>query len=149
MSAATEARSARARATIAANIIMRTKGCDFRRNFDDCFEMNDGDEVARLLAIRARTDREFAWHVLRHWHDSKTLGPTDWWLSQAAGELLGTWSYWIREERCGRCPDNAAETVHTRSFGRERLCRECAVAVRDDGQEVPGELFARTKSRTA
>lgn len=55
MSLATRAKSAKARAAIAARIIKRTKR-DFGRNMDDCFEMGDGDEVVALLKARAHTD---------------------------------------------------------------------------------------------
>jgi hypothetical protein len=48
MSAATQATTARKRATIALEMIVRYRHDRFygmSRAFDDCFEMNDGDEV--------------------------------------------------------------------------------------------------------
>lgn len=56
MSAAIRAKTASARATIAARILKhnRTLG----RSFDDCFEMFDGKEVKRILLTRASTDPE-------------------------------------------------------------------------------------------
>lgn len=60
MSAATRATNARQRASIAARLYKTTKpwpvGFGLGRNFDDCFEMGDGDEVRRLLFAKARKD---------------------------------------------------------------------------------------------
>jgi len=60
MSAAIKAKSARARASIAARLIRRTKpwptGYGLGRRFDDCFEMGDGHEVFRLLKEKAKAD---------------------------------------------------------------------------------------------
>jgi hypothetical protein len=73
MSAAIRAKSARARATIARNIYVRNKSGEFGRARDHCFEMGDGDEVARLLAERVKTDHVFRAAILRHWHSAPLL----------------------------------------------------------------------------
>lgn len=70
MSKATEAKSARARATIARNIYVNNRSGDFGRNRDDCFEMGDGDEVVRLLIERLPRDPEFRAAILRHWRSA-------------------------------------------------------------------------------
>lgn len=54
MSKATRAKSAKARTNIAAKMLRGRERLG--REFDDCFEMGDGDEVARLLYVRAKTD---------------------------------------------------------------------------------------------
>ena len=57
MSAATRAKTARERANIAIRMLKSTpEHRSFGRAFDDCFEMNDGDEVARIIAERAKAD---------------------------------------------------------------------------------------------
>ena len=58
MSAATKARSARARATIAIRMLKTVR--HLGRAFDDCFEMYDGDEVVRWILDKAKTDPELA-----------------------------------------------------------------------------------------
>ena len=63
MSSATNAKSAKARATIAANMIK--KQSHFYRAFDDCFEMNDGDEVMNCIIEKARTDQKLALAILQ------------------------------------------------------------------------------------
>lgn len=55
MSAATRAKSARQRASIAIRKLETTKG-DLGRSFDDCFEMGDGREVVRIIVEKARKD---------------------------------------------------------------------------------------------
>jgi len=60
MSEASRAKSAKARATIAARMIMAHKPSNgFPRSFDDCFEMNDGTEVVAELLRRAESKPEF------------------------------------------------------------------------------------------
>jgi hypothetical protein len=54
MSTATKVTDAAQRATIAASMIRRN--CNLGRSFDDCFEMGDGDEVLKILAIKAQND---------------------------------------------------------------------------------------------
>jgi hypothetical protein len=54
MSQATKARSAKARATIAARMLLGQK--TLRRSFDDCFEMFDGGEVLSLLWLKAESN---------------------------------------------------------------------------------------------
>lgn len=66
MSAATKAKSARARATIARNLYVRNRSGEFGRNLDDCFEMNDGDEVVRILNEMVKTDRSFREAIIQH-----------------------------------------------------------------------------------
>lgn len=60
MSRAIKATSARARATEAARLLKTIKpwpvGYGLGHNFDNCFEMNDGDEVLRLLLLKAAAD---------------------------------------------------------------------------------------------
>jgi hypothetical protein len=58
MSAATKAKSARARATIAIRMLKTAR--QLGRSFDDCFEMFDGEEVVRWILFRAQTDAELA-----------------------------------------------------------------------------------------
>jgi hypothetical protein len=69
MSEAIRAKSAAERATIAANLLKGTKerNKDLGREFDDCFEMGDGDEVLRLLIERAYDDLALRIAVRRHW----------------------------------------------------------------------------------
>jgi hypothetical protein len=70
MSAAINAKSAQARATIARNIYVNGKvhweTGDFGRRLDDCFEMGDGDQVADILAERVKTDVLFRQAILEH-----------------------------------------------------------------------------------
>lgn len=54
MSEATRAKSAKIRASIAAKMLRGRERLG--REFDDCFEMGDGDEVVRLLYVKAQTD---------------------------------------------------------------------------------------------
>ena len=69
MSEALRAKSAGERATIAANLLKGTKerNKDLGREFDDCFEMGDGDEVMRILIERAKDDLALRIAVRRHW----------------------------------------------------------------------------------
>lgn len=69
MSEAIRAKSAAERATIAANLLKGTKerNNDMGREFDDCFEMGDEDEVLRLLIERAKDDLALRIAVRRHW----------------------------------------------------------------------------------
>lgn len=55
---AIQAKSSKARVTIARNLIVNNITGQFHRNFDSCFEMGDGREVVRLLIERVRTDLE-------------------------------------------------------------------------------------------
>src|SRR5262249_43361453 len=68
MSEAISAKSAAARAAIAANLLKgtRERNKDLGREFDDCFEMGDGDEVLRLLIERAKDDLALRIAVRRH-----------------------------------------------------------------------------------
>ena len=69
MSEAIRAKSAGERATIAANLLKGTKerNKDLGREFDDCFEMDDGDEVMRILIERVKDDIPLRIAVRRHW----------------------------------------------------------------------------------
>jgi len=58
MSMATNAKNARQRASIAINMIKKQN--NFYRAFDDCFEMNDGDEVMKYIIEKTRKDRILA-----------------------------------------------------------------------------------------
>jgi hypothetical protein len=58
MSAATRAKSARARAMIAIRMLKTVR--HLGRAFDDCFEMHDGNEVVRWILHRAQTDHQLA-----------------------------------------------------------------------------------------
>ena len=60
MSAATKARSAKARATIAIRLMKTVKVLGNCRSFDDCFEMFDGDEVVTDIINRAKGDAAIA-----------------------------------------------------------------------------------------
>jgi len=64
VSAATRAKSARERANIAARFIRR--GSKGSRAFADCFEMGDGDEVAKILVQKAQTDKRLANFCVYH-----------------------------------------------------------------------------------
>ena len=72
MSAAIKAKSAKARANIAARMLLRTiphympGGKLMGRAWDDCFEMGDGDEVFRLLIDKVMIDPELRREVVRH-----------------------------------------------------------------------------------
>lgn len=63
MSMATEATNARQRATIAVNIIKNNNNI-FTRSFDDCFEMNDGNEVMNYIIEKVRRDKKLAMAIL-------------------------------------------------------------------------------------
>ena len=68
---AIDAKSAKARATIAARLLLSAKtwgegGHGLGRNFDDCFEMGDGHEVHRLLILRAAQDERLVAAMLKH-----------------------------------------------------------------------------------
>jgi hypothetical protein len=54
MSAAIQAKSARARTNIAIRMLRNYKSLG--RSFDDCFEMGDGDDVVRFIVDRAKID---------------------------------------------------------------------------------------------
>lgn len=75
------AKSAKARATIAARLLKTSKG-DLGRPFDDCFEMGDGAEVKRLLIERAKTDPELL-YAFRYRHSQHI--PQGWY-EEARGE---------------------------------------------------------------
>jgi len=91
MCKAIEAKSAKARATIAANLLKRTKaefeaGCrsGLGRSFDNCFEMGDGEQVRDLLIERAKTDAELLYafsrhcqHIPKEWYDRARGAKTD------------------------------------------------------------------------
>ena len=84
MSAATQAKSARARAGIAARLFKTVKpwpnGFGLGRNFDDCFEMNDGAEVKRILFEKMRQDPDLVSAMVAH-------GETGW-VSEAMGDRV-------------------------------------------------------------
>lgn len=61
MSLAINAKSAKARATIAANMIKKNN--NFYRGFDDCFEMNDGHEVMEYLIQKTAKDPVLAMNL--------------------------------------------------------------------------------------
>ena len=77
MSAAMVAKSAKARAGIAVRLLKSAKpwprGFGLGRNFDDCFEMGDGNEVHRLAIDRAVSDealrKAMAVHGCNSWLD--------------------------------------------------------------------------------
>lgn len=56
MRSAKDVKTPGARATIAAQLIKADRTRE--RAFDDCFEMYDGDEVAKILLERAQDDSE-------------------------------------------------------------------------------------------
>ena len=72
MSEATRAKTAEERATIAANLLKGAKerNEDLGRPFDDCFEMDDADDVMRILIERARHDMALRIAVRRNWQTS-------------------------------------------------------------------------------
>ena len=68
---AISAKSAWARAGIAARILLHAKtwsegGHGLCRSFDNCFEMGDGDEVHRLLMARAQGDADLVAAMKQH-----------------------------------------------------------------------------------
>jgi hypothetical protein len=69
MSEAISAKTAAERATIAANLLKGAKerNEDLGRPFDDCFEMDDADEVMRILIERATDDLALRIAVRRNW----------------------------------------------------------------------------------
>lgn len=79
MSAATRATSAGQRASIAARLYKTTKpwpvGLGLGRNFDDCFEMGDGDDVKRLLFDKARKDAKLWAAMVAHNAEYMALCP--------------------------------------------------------------------------
>lgn len=54
MSAAANAKTAKGRAGIAARMVM--SGQRLGRSFDDCFEMNDGEQVIQDILRRCKVD---------------------------------------------------------------------------------------------
>ncbi len=78
MSAANHARSASARATIAARMLLsvvptchsRRRDGGLSRGFDDCFENGDGGEVHRILIDRARSRPELRAAMRAHHYES-------------------------------------------------------------------------------
>jgi len=66
MSAATNAKSAGRRASIALEILARSKTGQLNRNFDDCFEMMDGDEVVRAGIEKLKRSARYRAGVARH-----------------------------------------------------------------------------------
>lgn len=58
MSAATRAKTAKERATIAIRMMKTNKSGSFGRSFDDCFEMGDSDQVVACIAHRATCNSE-------------------------------------------------------------------------------------------
>lgn len=72
MSAATKVKTAKARAGIAARLLMNTKrfhdgGHGLGRSFDDCFEMFDGAEVMRILCDKIRGSTDLAKRIIYHY----------------------------------------------------------------------------------
>jgi len=63
------AKTAAERATIAANLLkgVKERNEDLGRPFDDCFEMDDADEVMRILIERATGDLALRIAVRRNW----------------------------------------------------------------------------------
>jgi len=61
MSQAIEVKSAKRRASIAANMIKKQD--NFYRAFDDCFEMGDGDEVMNWIIKKTATDPILAYNI--------------------------------------------------------------------------------------
>lgn len=58
MSAAANAKTAKGRAGIAVRMVM--SGQHLRRSFDDCFEMNDGEQVVQDILRRCKADVRIA-----------------------------------------------------------------------------------------
>jgi hypothetical protein len=79
MSAAIDAKSAKARATIAIRLLKTLKpwpqgyGCSGSREFSNCLGMGDVDEVCRIILERAKTDDVLAAAIhtqgCGHWYD--------------------------------------------------------------------------------
>lgn len=73
------AKSAKARATIAARLLKTVS--NLGRSFDDCFEMGDGGEVKRLLIEKAKSDAEllyaFRYRHLQAWYEEARGSKTD------------------------------------------------------------------------
>jgi hypothetical protein len=69
MSEAIRAKTAAERAIIAANLLKGAKerNEDLGRPFDDCFEMDDAEEVMRVLIERATDDLALRIAVRRNW----------------------------------------------------------------------------------
>lgn len=69
MSDAIRAKTASERATIAGNLLKRTRETnqDLGREFDDCFEMDDADEVVRILIERMKEDVVLRLAIRRNW----------------------------------------------------------------------------------
>ena len=67
MSAASRAKSAYARATIAIRILKTQK--KLYRSFDDCFEMGDGTEVVREIRRKSLHDPELVQALVKHRYD--------------------------------------------------------------------------------
>ena len=59
MSAGSRANTAAERASIALEILANSKTGELGRNFDDCFEMSDGDEVVRLGIEKLKRSRRY------------------------------------------------------------------------------------------
>ena len=70
MMRATNVKTARARASIASRLILAVKawphGYGLGRSFDSCFEMGDGEEVHRLLILKAAGDDKLIRAMQRH-----------------------------------------------------------------------------------
>ena len=67
MSAATKAKSALGRATIAIRMLKTQK--KLWRAFDDCCEMGDGDDVVREIRLRSLNDPELVRALKIHGYD--------------------------------------------------------------------------------
>jgi len=67
MSAASRAKSARARATIAIRMLKTQKLLG--RPFDSCCEMGDGDKVVREIRRRSLDDPELVKALIKHGYD--------------------------------------------------------------------------------
>jgi hypothetical protein len=65
MSAATRAKTAKERASIASRLLMTVKNVENCRAFDDCFEMFDGAEVRRLIVERIKRNDSFKQRVMK------------------------------------------------------------------------------------
>jgi hypothetical protein len=66
MSQASNAKSAKARATILRNIFVNNRTGNFGRNLDDCLEMNDGAQVVAECIKRLEWDLDFCLAMLKH-----------------------------------------------------------------------------------
>lgn len=69
MSEGTRVKTAEERAAIAAKLLkgVREPNEDLGRRFDDCFEMDDADDVVRLLIERAKDDLALRIGIRRNW----------------------------------------------------------------------------------